>query len=46
MITGEATMRTLLDDLSYEFPIVNTKQIGFKTRYAYIAYQWNEMPQE
>jgi len=42
--TGEATMETLVDDLSCEFPIVNQKYIGQKNRYAYLSYLWKNLP--
>lgn len=46
MVTGEANMRNLLTDMSYEFPIVNQKLIGYQNRYAYISYLWNQMPED
>jgi len=46
MITGKAAFEVILKDNSYEFPVINQKYMGYKTRYTYIAYLWSEMPEE
>ena len=44
--TGEAQMKTMVEGLSCEFPIVNQKYIGSKNRYTYIAYFFNKLPND
>jgi carotenoid cleavage dioxygenase-like enzyme len=44
LVTGEATMKTVVDDLALEFPVINQKLIGQKNRYSYISYLWKTLP--
>jgi len=48
LATGESTYRYLIENLSVEFPVINQKLIGFKTKYAYISYLWKleNLPQD
>lgn len=44
--TGTCSIVDLIDDMSFEFPIVNQKYIGYKNRYAYLATWSMELPKD
>ena len=44
--TGEAQMKTMVEGLGCEFPIVNQNFIGQKNRYTYLAYNFKDLPND
>jgi carotenoid cleavage dioxygenase-like enzyme len=46
LTTGEHEMKTLLENIASDFPIIDMDQMGYENRYAYLTYFADEIPEE